>query len=244
MVNFNIESWAALAPGLAQKKDWVTWLADPQPINEPLESIALQQIPPLLRRRFDTLGKCAMGAVLALLNDDDKIPSIFASRHGDTALSLSLLEDMGKDEPISPTSFSLAVHNAVGGLYSIVRKDTSAVTAISTMDGLILNTLFEAVGQLQDSTRVLCVIYDIPLPKLYQKYSESEAFPYAIAMILNSEEGEPYTIEQGKVNALPEDASKPISSEMLSFMKILTGLSTEMQVELNSVEWLIKKAGS
>lgn len=241
MINFKVEAWTALAPSLENKDDWNMWLADPQPINDPSKVASLKQIPPLLRRRFNMLGKCAMGAILQLLNDEDKIPSIFASRHGDTPLTLSLLEAMGRDEPMSPTSFSLAVHNAVSGLYSIARKDTSEVTAIAAMNGLIVNALLEAVGQLQNSARVLCVIYDIPLPELYQSYSVSESFPYGIAMILNAEQGESYSLEHCQNSEPMAYTSKQGSSELISFMRLLTGLSTKMQAELNSSQWMISK---
>ncbi len=241
VVRFKVESWAALAPSLEQEGDWLKWLSAPKPIDEPLQKIPLKEIPPLLRRRFNMLGKCAMGAVLQVVKEDDRIPSIFASRHGDTALTLSLLEEMGKDEPMSPTNFSLAVHNAVSGLYSIARKDTSAVTSIAAMSGLVLNTLFEAVGQLQEADRILCVVYDAPLPALYQSYCSCEPFPYAIAMILTKEQGEAYTIEQ------LEDASKNTprmsdsNAELLPFMSLLTGLSSNMKIQLNNSEWVIKR---
>jgi hypothetical protein len=38
---------------------------------------------------------------------------------------------------MSPPSFSLAVHNAINGLFSIARKDSSSVTAIVAMQGLV-----------------------------------------------------------------------------------------------------------
>ena len=125
MVSFQLESWSAMAPGLESREDWQQWLQHPESIEEPFEKISLRNIPAMLRRRFNTLGKYAMGAALPLMEGIESIPSIFASRHGDTELSLSLLEQIGRDEPMSPTNFSLAVHNAVSGLFSIALNDTS-----------------------------------------------------------------------------------------------------------------------
>lgn len=244
MVNFQIESWAALAPGLENKADWQRWLAEPQPIDKSLGKVALKKIPPLLRRRFTPLGKCAMGATLQLIKEGENIPSIFASRHGDTALTFSLLEDIGRDEPMSPTGFSLAVHNAVSGLYTIARKDTSTVTAIAAIQGLILNTLFEAIGQLQTHDRVLCVIYDEPLPDLYCRYTLSEEFPYAIAMILNNTQGESYTLEQDNNAEQINEAMSKHDAQSMQFLELLTGLTTEIKAEMNGNTWSIKKAVS
>ena len=133
MIKFQIESWAAIVPGIEAREAWQNWLENPEVVPATLGKIPLKEVPPMLRRRFGALGKCAMAAALQVLKDDDAIPGIFSSRHGDTALTLSLLEEMGRDEPMSPTGFSLAVHNAVSGLFSIVRKDTSMVTSLAAM---------------------------------------------------------------------------------------------------------------
>jgi len=248
VVTFQIESWAAIAPGLETREAWQHWLKHPEVVPETLAKVSLDKVPPMLRRRFGTLGKCAMAAALQVLNDDEPIPGIFSSRHGDTALTLSLLEEMGRDEPMSPTGFSLAVHNAVSGLFSIVRKDTSMVTSLAAMEGLVLHTLLEAVGQLQVSDRVLCVIYDIPLPDLYRHYCTGDDFPYAIAVILGNADGESYSIEPceqvipGKNS--PFQGSLPMNLEPIRFLELLAGISTEMGVELNGAAWRIAKTES
>ena len=247
MVNFQLESWAAIAPGLETREAWRQWLQHPCVINESLVNVSLKQISPLLRRRFSTLGKCAMGAALPIVEGVESIPSIFASRHGDTALSLSLLESMGGDEPMSPTNFSLAVHNAVSGLFSIVRKDTSAVTSIAAMDGLVLQTFFEAIGQLQSVEKVLCVIYDIPLPDFYHHHcdDDTDLFPYAIAMILGSAGGETYSLTQTKQVEQSDPApSIPFNAEPLRLLRLLAGISDDMELTQNGSIWRIAKVES
>ena len=248
MVNFQIESWAAIAPGLETRESWHYWLRHPEVVSETPGKVSLEKVPPMLRRRLGTLGKCAMAAALQVLNDDAPIPGIFSSRHGDTALTLSLLEDMGRDEPMSPTGFSLAVHNAVSGLFSIVRKDTSMVTSLAAMEGLVLQTLLEAAGQLQVSDRVLCVIYDIPLPALYRRYCAGNDFPYAIAMILSHTGGVTYSIEQCEQVIQNNNSSfhdyLSMDLETVRFLELLSGISTEMGVELNGTAWRIAKVES
>ncbi|OMH31859.1 hypothetical protein BGP75_16330 [Motiliproteus sp. MSK22-1] len=240
-----------MAPGLQTKEAWRDWLLHPERIDSPLGKVSLKQIPPLLRRRFSPLGKCAMGAILPILEDGESIPSIFASRHGDTELSLSLQKDMGLDEPMSPTGFSLAVHNAVSGLFSIARKDTSEITSISAMEALVLQALLEAVGQLQVSARVLCVVYDMPLPEPFSRFTKGDQFPYAIAMILSQTTGDSYSIEQcGNINDIiePPSVSKPINSELkqinsepLRFLQLLTDISSATDSQLNGASWRIAK---
>jgi len=241
VINLQIESWAAMAPGLENKQDWQQWLRQPTTISEPYSKPILKQISPLLRRRLSTLGACAVGAAQQLVVQDELIPSIFASRHGNAALSLSLQQSMGLGEPMSPTHFSLAVHNSISGLFSIARKDTSEVSSIACMEGLILNTLFEAVGQLQNSDKVLCVIYDAPLPDLYRQHGKSVAFPYAIAIKLCRSGGDSYNIVQlEKAEMFSEQHL--FNTEPLRFLELLSCMSKEMTTNINGAKWCITRA--
>ena len=237
MPSFHIESWNAVAPGLASPEDWERWLRDPVAIDEPLGKVDLSAIPALLRRRFSVLGRSAMAAALPLVEDIDGIPSIFASRHGDTALSLSMLEGIARGEPMSPTHFSLAVHNAVSGLFSIARKDGSAVTAIAAMRGLVLQTLFEAIGQLQDSERVLCVIYDVPLPEFYQAHSDeaAQAFPYALAMVLGNAAGARCRLESA--GAGEAAAVAPFDFDAYGMLRLLCGIERDVILAQDCSRW-------
>jgi hypothetical protein len=181
---------------------------------------------------------------MPLVEGIDEIPSIFASRHGDTPLSLELLQGIARGEPMSPTRFSLAVHNAVGGLFSIVRKDTSAVTAIAAMQGLVLQTLFEAIGQLQTVERLLCVIYDIPLPDFYQqcRFDAAEPFPHAIALVLGNQVGDACRLEQGvRVSNADPGPLDPFQHESLGLLRLLTGIATEAEFTQRQSRWQLSR---
>jgi hypothetical protein len=240
VLNFRLESWAAIAPGLESRDDWEQWLRQPVAIDAPLEAIRLDGIPAMLRRRFNALGKCAMGAALPLLRDYPAIPSIFASRHGETEVLFALLEGIARGEPMSPTLFSLSVHNAISGLYSIARKDTSPVTAIAAMEGLVLQALFEALGQLQCADRVLCVIYDMPLARFFRAHASvpDEPFPYAIAMILGKREGVAYRLEQAGPGA-PAEPPRPgqLGAEPLALLRLLAGIADEVEFSGPRSSW-------
>lgn len=243
VVNFQIEAWAAIAPGLESHGDWQQWLQNPGTIEEPMGKVSLSQFPAMLRRRFGALGKCAMGAALPIVELDEAISSIFASRYGDMALALTLLEDIAKKEPMSPTSFSLAVHNAVSGLFTIGRNDTSAVTSIAAMDGLLLQALFEAIGQLQNANRVLCVVYDVPLPDFFKHYSPGEPFPYALAFVVSNTDGDAYSLLQ--CNEGNEGAelieNRHMNGDTLNFLKLISGLSTNISLDVNGLTWHLVK---
>lgn len=244
MLEFHLESWAAIAPGLESHDDWKRWLENPVAIDQPLGKLDLSAVPALLRRRFNPLGKCAMAAALPLVQEIDSIPSVFASRHGDTALSFSLLRGIGLGEPMSPTSFSLAVHNAIAGLFSIVRKDTSPVTAIAAVQGLALNCLIEAAGQLDACERVLCLVYDAPLPDFYRQYcgGDDPPFPHAIAMIVSRSKGTAFRLET--VSAAAPAASAVADYESMRLLAMLCEIEQQILLQQNGSTWRLARAGA
>lgn len=196
----------------------------------------------MIRRRFRTLGKYAVGSALPLLEDNESIPSIFSSRHGDTPLTMSLLEDIGCDQPISPTAFSLAVHNAVSGLFSIARKDTGETTSIAAMEFVVFQTICEALGQLQNADRVLCVLYDVPLPEFFGKYCAGVPFPYAIAIIVSQSGTQAF--EMGPAESKVEETGSPeniVNSEPFAFLKLLTGLTDSVNLGPDHASWKLKR---
>jgi hypothetical protein len=239
--SFCIESWSAIAPGLETSADWEQWLHNPIAIDGTLGKVNMTAVPALLRRRFSPLGKAAMATAMPLVEELAEIPSIFASRHGDTALSLSLLQGIARGDPMSPTSFSLAVHNAVSGLFSIARKDTSAVTAIAAMDGLLLQTLFEAVGQLQSCERLLCVVYDIPLPDFYQTQRDQAAipFPWALAMILGNHQGDNFQLELISSDTAVGDTVSDF--EAFGLMRVLCGIADDTTFQQARACWQLSR---
>lgn len=241
MLSCKLQSWNALAPGLDNHSAWREWLSHPSPLPAELPKIPLKQIPPMLRRRFTELGKCAVGAALPILDDIECIPGVFASRHGDTALTLSLLEGIAEQEPMSPTGFSLAVHNAVSGLLSIARKDVSEVTAIAATENLIPLAILEAVTQLQDREQVLCLIYDVPLPELYQPYSFSDSFPFAVAMVFSRCEGVNITLEplDPEAKGLESDCS-----DSVRMIRFLSGLDDHVCFgDQSGAGWRLQRNG-
>jgi hypothetical protein len=145
---------------------------------------------------------------------------------------------------MSPTRFSLGVHNAISGLYAIARQDTSQVTAIAAMEDLVLQAIFESLGQLQSSDRVLCVIYDMPLAKFYSEHSSvaEESFPYAIAMILGNRNGVPYRLEQtGSAPVVEPSQPGQIGDGPLGLLRLLAGLSDEMEISGQQISWRLAR---
>lgn len=241
MLDFKLSGWNAFAPGLGSIGLWKQWSNNEYEYDliQNNEKPLLKDIPPLLRRRFTDIGKLAVGSAMPMLKDNQAIPVVFASRHGDVDLTLSLLESIANDELLSPTKFSLAVHNAISGLMSIARKDFSEVTAIAATNALIPNALLEAATQLQNHDNVLCLICDTPLPDLYRPFSHSSAFPYAIALMLSKCEGETFTLKHGFSDSIDESQE----DELKSFIALLCQHADKVcfdNPETNT-QWTVKR---
>lgn len=183
---FQLEHWSAWAPGLATDADWRGWFADPQvPVGEPTPPLA--EMPAMMRRRIDPLGRVALQAAYRAQGEQPTGPVVFASRWGEIGRSVGLLEELAREQPLSPTAFSLSVHNAVGALYSIARKDQANYQAIAAGEHTAEAAFAEALGLLADGApRVLIVFFEAPLPERYAAFQPGGelVFPHAWAALV------------------------------------------------------------
>ncbi|WP_164669916.1 beta-ketoacyl synthase chain length factor, partial [Pseudomonas viridiflava] len=110
----------------------------------------------------------------------ERMPLVFVSRHGETPRTFEILRDLAADEPMSPTQFSLSVHNAVIGLWSILRGETSEMTALATAGDGLENWAFEAAALLAEGApAVLLVVTEEQPPHAYARWIDDVPFPYA-----------------------------------------------------------------
>lgn len=188
-LTITIKAWSAWAPGVQTPEDWEQWAQGQKTIGGETPP-DVKTIPAMLRRRLSPLGKMALATAMPLLeNVTSGVPSVLVSRHGDLNRTVKLLTDLADREDLSPTHFSLSVHNAIGGLLSITRKDTSSMTALACGFDDISTALLEAQAILteQDCEQVLCLIYDEPVPEVYrQQQAITPSYPYATAFLLGT----------------------------------------------------------
>ncbi len=173
MIEFSVVGWSAWAPGLSSAEQWQDWAAAPWlPVGE--EAPALAEVPAMQRRRIERLGRMAIQTACWCEQpaEQGEVPLVFASRHGDVARSLSLLQSLVAGEAMSPTAFGLSVHNAIAALYSITRGNRSNYLALAAGDATIEAACVEAAGLLADGAREVRVIaYEAPLPALYERFA-------------------------------------------------------------------------
>jgi hypothetical protein len=95
--------------------------------------------------------------------DPKNLPSVFASTHGDLAISDSMCETLAKTPTLtSPTKFHNSVHNAAAGYWTIGTKCLEPYTAVSAYQHTFGQGLLEAVSQCAtEDAPALFVAYDI-----------------------------------------------------------------------------------
>lgn len=174
MIEFSIAGWSAWAPELTAPEQWQAWAKQPW-LPQGETAPALLEVPAMQRRRIERLGRMAIQAACWCEQADaePEIPLVFASRHGDVARSLALLQSLVGQEPMSPTAFGLSVHNAVAALYSILRGSRSNYLALAAGAATVEAACVEAFGLLADGApEVRVIVYEAPLPALYAGFAD------------------------------------------------------------------------
>lgn len=136
------------------------------------------------------LARMAFAVATPLAAGQPPMPMIYASRHGETPRTFAILGDLARGEALSPTQFSLSVHNAITGLWSILQHDTSEMTALAAEgDGLEHAVLEAALLLAEGAPAVLVVVAEDQPPAAYLPWINDVSFPYAVALLLKPGRG-------------------------------------------------------
>jgi hypothetical protein len=193
-----IESWAAVAPGLEGQGAWRDWARAPVPLRgEAHPDVSF--LPAMLRRRCDTLSRMMLAAANACCGDEQRarVPSVFASRHGSFAATVAMLEELARDEALSPTRFSHSVHNTQAGLFSIWAGNEEVAQSLASRGETFEHGFLEALCLLARSggRPVLFVTGDEELPEPVAHLSTDPDPPHAVALLLGPEGGAGVQVE-------------------------------------------------
>jgi len=141
----------------------------------------------MARRRLSTLSRIALKVAHDCAADEPSVRIVFASRHGELRRTTDILRNISAGEPVSPTSFSLSVLNAMSGVFGIARGDRSAASALSAGAETLGYALLEAHAQYatDTSTPVLLVYADEPADPAYGTIEE-EVQGGALAILLDA----------------------------------------------------------
>ncbi len=145
-------------------------------------------IPMPQRRRMSPLARAACAVAWRCREQFGNMPAVFFSRHGESREYFRLLQDISRGETVSPSCFSLCVHNAIAGLYSIQSESCLPYVALAGGSEGMFAAFFEAAGMLLESPMVLAICYEQALPGIYRPYVANSPNTWALAMVLTKAE--------------------------------------------------------
>jgi hypothetical protein len=178
-VHFSVSRLTAWAPGVSTDDEWHEWARGARSIGQDGEP-RLAQMPAMLRRHAGRLGRMVCDVAYRVLDGTPDVPMVLCSRYGEVGRSVDLLSALAAGTELSPTSFGLSVHNAVGGLFSMARHDTANCIALAGGDESAEYGFIETCGLLADQLpSVLLVVADCPLPAVYEPYADVSPVAFA-----------------------------------------------------------------
>ncbi len=195
MVTFSIGQWRASAPEMRDAESWDQWARYPYCPLADHESPSLAFLTPMQRRRLSPMARMVFDCAWPLATDRPPMPLVFASQHGETTRSFALLQAMGRHEGLSPTSFGLSVHNAIAGMWSIIRGDKTESIALSVNADGLEHAFIEAAFLLRrGAPAALVVLAEQRPPPAYLPWITDVPFSYAVAFRI--ERGPQWTLER------------------------------------------------
>ena len=236
-LNLSIESWAAWSPSKSQRSNWVDW-AQGASFSNSYQGPDVSQVPPMKRRRMSQLSKMAYFTAHSCLSSSKKQPiCVFASQHGELTRTVKILNSLAGSEDVSPTDFSLSVHNTALGLFSINTKNKLPATTVAAGDDTFGYGFVEAYNLLaryQDSS-VLLVYFDEPLPEPISHQGIGPQESVSIALLLTRQGDNPLSFRfEPKLDSSSKEPS--LAQDFLKFYLSNTAEQTTC-TEKNRWHW-------
>ena len=192
-------------------------------------------MPAMLRRRAGFLGRMALEVAYECAGGQTDVPTVFCSRHGEVARAIELLSDLARGEPLSPTAFGLAVHNASAGLFSIARADRANHVALAGGSATVEHAVIEACGMLADgATSVLLVACDAPLPQLFSTFEDCDEQPWAFAWLMTAAGANPLRLSWQGGTRTDEATRTPGGLDVLRFQ---LGAANPLVRDTGAMRW-------
>jgi hypothetical protein len=233
VINFNIAQWHAWAPGLESVGDWQSWSRQPVVLDSSDAAPDVSFLPAMQRRRLGRMARMAFSVGWPLAEGREQLPLVFISRHGETPRTFEILIDLAAEQPLSPTQFSLSVHNAVIGLWSIMRGETSEMTALAAAGDGLEHGMLEAAALLNEGApAVLLVVTEEQPPEAYATWIDDVPFPYAVGLLLTP--GNDWQLSLSSAAGVSPKAEWP---HALNLLRILLSEQTTCQHAWKNRVW-------
>ncbi|WP_223669722.1 beta-ketoacyl synthase chain length factor [Kangiella shandongensis] len=209
------------------------------------DPIELKQIPAIKRRRLNSLSKMALHSSLMCLQKAQVEPAnvitVFASQHGELNRTVRIVSDMVTSQEISPKDFSLSVHNAALGLYSIFNKNKQPGTSIAANTNTFGYGLIESINFLKrfPEQKVLLTCFDLevnqPFAQLQKVLNPSRSVSLLLSLPMQDKPSISFNFK--KIEGI-DDPKLPLD---LAFFDFLAANNQQQQMYTEDTAWEFEK---
>lgn len=238
----HVRHWCAWAPGLTTLENWQRWAGEPFLQVDKTPDVSF--LPPMFRRRCSLLTKTALSLVHRLLAARDTsiplAPPIFTSRYGEIETTISLLQQLVEKDDLSPTGFSLSVHNTAAGQYSIIHKDRTPTISLAAGPATLCYALHEAHALLLEAAEreVLIVLAEEALPSQCHDFADTPQLPHGIGLMVGRSEGIRLSISREKRGTVEREGATP---RPLDILPLLLEGEGEFELPDGNYTWRVKR---
>lgn len=191
-------------------------------------------------RRLTPLGRNVLKTMeySSSITEDRNIPWVISCRHGDAERLVNLHSNLANSETLSPTDFSMSVHNAIIGFYSIITQNKETNTAISGGENSFEAGLIEALALQRDKGGTVgYMYYDKPLPTIYNELVKKNSKEIYLVILLTDETSKILVDKTEDLIYLDytnenNNKSKNNSSSIDIFMDFIKNVTKECEVSI------------
>lgn len=146
-------------------------------------------LPPMQSRRLSPLATAACAVDWRCRQVCGNMPAVYYSKHGENQYYFDMMQGLAAGEGVSPSRFSLSVHNAIAGLCSYHSASHLPYVVLAGGTEGVFAAFLELGGLLMEAPKALLVCYEQALPLVYQAYQDNSKATWAVAMALGKAGG-------------------------------------------------------
>jgi hypothetical protein len=228
MSDFILCKWSAWAPGLIARDDRLMESGNP---------VVPECVPKMLQRRLTPLARGVFNAADKCVESGKTFPVVFSSAHGEICKSLAMLKTIQAGHELSPTAFSLSVHNAIAGLFSIAYRNSQEITVIAPGQEGIAPAFIEALGMLHEGAdEVLIILYDEPIADFYPiaPFNLNSPYPCVLALRI-ALAGDGLPLQLYRCTQSRDDGEHPV--QLLMFLRFLLAEERSLSIGNQGHSW-------
>jgi hypothetical protein len=242
-LNFAVERWCAWEPQAGAQALCTHYNLGAQ-VSETIEKPDLAAVPSMQRRRLGTLARTVFHVLTRCADVGAQEPVVFCSYMGEIDRIQEILGTIAAHQPVSPALFSLSVHNAIGGQWSLIHGIKAPMVALASPANSPVPALLEAKGILLEGEypAINVVYYEEPYPQFYAPFLRGPVETTALALRLVSvSDAHTQGVVCFDVQLLPALGAAPdLRANHTALAELLTGRSRVTRVLEDQCSWQLE----